>query len=625
MKAMSDLRSALFYLENYGIKLSDDSANNAILENTKNLNHLYNQTQIATNLKNRYQIAKNLRAEGEFAASAYEFIKASEEQSIQEDCFAQTGDLFALLGNHQQAADYYKKALSINNNSAPNHLKLAKAYDELGEATLANNEYNYTLSIADNNPALMLELESIWIKKLGLNANNAEAHTNLGAIYQKLGDYPKALQEYSKAKALNPKNLTTRFNIATLYQNQREYQLAISSYDEVLQFDPQNEKARYFKAMCLSELKEFAKATDEYRKLLELKPNDAEIRTLMLDNMSKVATPEEMLNNYAVAIQNGPVEGSIYYNYAYLLHKANKLDEAITNYKKAIQNNASTADAYINLAQAYKQKKDFVSASKIIEQGLSKYSNNEELLSYSNELKADNITEKLVAGSDLYRQGKFEEAIAKYESINPKTAEAYLNIGSCYQAMNNDLKAIENYKKAMIKDSNNSDIALYLGQSYINLEDWENAKSYLGKSISLNSDNKLARDLYNYVLEQLDQKKFQQVLDAYSKKEYTNALGILNNMLLQNKNNAFAYYYRGMIFDAQKKYSSAISDYEKTITHSSAIPEAYYSLAVDLEYLNRSKEALNYYKEYLKTTKENNEYTRYAQSRVEELSQYENK
>lgn len=623
MKAMNDLRSALFYLEFYGLKLTDASAQAAITDNTNNLNQLYRQTQIATNLKNRYQIAKNLKAEGEFAASAYEFITASQEKSIQEDCFVQIGDLYTILGNPQQAVDYYKKALSIDNNKALTHLKLAKAYDVLGESELANKEYNYTLGVAENDKSLMLELESIWIKKIGLNANNAEAHTNLGAVYQKLGEYSKALEEYAKAKTINPKNLTTRFNIGTLYQNLKDYQLAINSYDEVLQFEPNNQDARYYKAICLSELKQYAKATDEFRKLLALKPNDVQIRTLMLENMQKVATPQEMINNYSTAIKNGPVDGSIYYNYAYLLHKENRLDEAILNYNLAIQQNAGGVDSYINLAQAYKQKKDFLNASKIINAGLKKYPNNSALLKYSEELSADSVTEKLIAGSQLYKQGKFQEAISQYEVIEPKNAEVYLNIGSCYQAMNDDKKAIDFYKQAMIMDSNNSDIALYLGQSYLNLEDWENAKSYLGKSMTLNQNNKLAKDLYNYVVEQQEQVNLQRALDFYSKGQYSNALAVLNNMLVQNKNNAFVYYYKGMIFDAQKKYSLAVGEYKKMLSISNVIPEGYYTLAVDLEHLNQPREALYNYKKYLEVAPQANEYTRYAQARIEELSKYE--
>lgn len=622
-KAMNDLRAALFYLKYYGLRLTDESASKAIRDNENNLSYLYKQTQVATNLKNRYQIAKNLKKEGEFAAGAYEFIQASEENPIKEDCYSQTGDLFAILGNHQQAADYYKKALTINSKNAANHLKLAKAYDALGEVNLANSEYNYTLSEAENNQALMLELESIWVKKIGINPNDAESHTNLGAVYQKLGDYPKALQEYSKAKALNPKNLTTRFNMGTLYQSQKEYNLAITAYDEVLQFSPKDTSARYYKAQCLNELKQFDKAAEEYRKILAIEPNNTEAKNLMLEAMSKIASPEEMLNHYENATQNG-ADATTLYNYAYQLHKANKLDEAISNYIKSIQLDPKNPDCYINLAQAYKQKNDFVNATKVIQDGLLQNPNNTELKSYENELKADNAAAKSITGSDLYKEGRYAEAIAQYEAIEPKTADIYINIGSCYQAMNEDKKAVEYYKLAMLKEPNNADIAFYLGQAYVNIEDWANAKSYLAKARTLKPDDSNIKELYNYVVDQQDQTALERALDLYSKSDYTNALAVLNNILSQNKNNAFAYYYRGMVYDAQKKYSLALAEYQKAISISNAIPEAYYSLALDMDYLGRHKEAYANYQKYLSTAQSENEYTQYAKNRMQELKGYAN-
>ncbi len=623
-KAMNDLRSALFYLKYYGIKLTDESAAKAIRDNENNLSYLYKQTQIAPNLKNRYQIAKNLKREGEFAASAYEFIQSSAENSVKEDSFTQTGDLFAILGNHQQAVDYYKKALSINSKNAATHLKLAKAYDVLGEANLANTEYNYTLNGAENNQALMLELENIWVKKIGVKPNDAEAHTNLGAVYQKLGDYPKALQEYSKAKVLNPKNLTTRFNLGTLYQSQKEYNLAISAYDEVLQFSPQDTSARYYKAACLSELKQFDKAADEYRKILAIEPNNAEAKNLMLEAMSKIASPEEMLNHYATATQNGAQDATTLYNYAYQLHKANKLDEAISNYIKSIRLEPKNPDCYINLAQAYKQKNDFVNASKVIQEGLKQNPNNVALKKYETELNADNLAVQSSSGAELFKDGRYAEAIAKYETIEPKTAEIYINIGSCYQAMNEHKKAIEYYKLALAKSPNNAEITFYIGQEYVNIEDWVNAKNYLSRALTLNPTDANVKELLNYVDEQQAQLALEKALNLYSNSDYASALSVLNNLLLQNKNNAFAYYYRGMVYDAQKKYELALRDYQKTVSISTEIPEAYYSLALDMDYLSRYKEAYQNYQKYLSLTQAENEYTQYAKNRLQELKEYAN-
>lgn len=623
-KAMTDLRAALFYLKYYGNEFTDAQAKKAIADNENNLKILYQQTQIAPNLKNRYQIAKNLRGSGDFAASAYEFIQASAENSIKEDCYIQAGDLFTVLGNHLQAADYYKKALTIDRNKASSHLKLAKAYDAMGEANLANTEYNYTLSKADNDRGLMLELESIWIKKIGINPNDAESHTNLGAVYQRLGDYPKALQEYSRAKALNPKNLTTRFNIGTLYQSQKEYNLAIVAYDEVLQFNPQDTMARYYKAQCLMELKQFEKAAEEYKKLSAIEPNNSEYKNLMYEAIRQVAPQEEVIETLAQQTQENPTDASTTYNYAYELHKANKLDEAIENYNKAIKIDPKNPDSYLNLAQAYKQKTDYINAEKIINQGLAALPNNEDIKTFAKDIKDEIASMKYSTGGNLFKEGKYNEAINVYMAIEPKDADTYMNIASCYQALDDNQNAVKYYKQALSKAPNNGDIAFYLGQAYVNLEDWANAKSYLTKAISLKPNDQNARELYNYVVDQQDQAQLDRALDLYSKNDYANALAVLNNVISQNKSNAFAYYYRGMIYDAQKKYSTAAAEYQKAVSLSDSIPEAYYSLALDYDYLNKYKEACANYKKYLSKAAEENEYTIYAKKRLEDLSAYAN-
>ena len=78
------------------------------------------------------------------------------------------------------------------------------------------------------------------------------------------------------------------------------------------------------------------------------------------------------------------------------------------------------------------------------------------------------------------------------------------------------------------------------------------------------------------------------------------------------------------MYDAQKKYSLAQVEYQKTIQLSDAIPEAYYSLALDYDYLGKRKEAYLQYQKYLTLAAEENEFTKYTRERLKELTQYAN-
>ena len=60
----------------------------------------------------------------------------------------------------------------------------------------------------------------------------AEAHANLGAIYQKTDRIDLALAEYQKAQSLEPSNVNTRLNLGTLYQQKNDFEKQIYSNEE---------------------------------------------------------------------------------------------------------------------------------------------------------------------------------------------------------------------------------------------------------------------------------------------------------------------------------------------------------------------------------------------------------
>ena len=52
----------------------------------------------------------------------------------------------------------------------------------------------------------------------------------------------------------------------------------------------------------------------------------------------------------------------------------------------------------------------------------------------------------------------------------------------------------------------------------------------------------------------------------YEENKFDLALAKFNQVIKKQSDNAFAYYYRGLIFDEQKKYKPAVDDYNKFIS-----------------------------------------------------------
>ena len=198
-----------------------------------------------------------------------------------------------------------------------------------------------------------------------------------------------------------------------------------------------------------------------------------------------------------------------------------------------------------------------------------------------------------------------------------------LGVASAYQNMGNNDKAIEYYKQALNLAPTNSDIAYYIAALYADKEDIANAKTYAQKAISLNKTNKQAQELLESLNAQIASQELEQAISLFDSEKYTESLAILNKILTSEPNDSYALYYRGMIYDTQKKYTQAIADYKKAIGINPDLTIVNYLIGVDYDMLAQYKNAISHYKAFTTTYSENDEYLKYAQTRLSELKQYD--
>lgn len=627
-KAANDLRSAIFYMKYYNNEPADAmyiTDINAMEGNLDNVLYAINADQTP---KGRFTMGKSLRAQGEFAAAITEFQKSQTDTTYRKASLANLGEIYYILNLNNQAVDYLVEALVLDPKNSNLHLKLAGAYERLGKVDLAAEQYNLALTKSGDNTEILMSLENIWRQKASDNPNDAEAHANLGAVYQKQNNFTAALQQYERAEQLNPSNANTRLNMGTLYQAKKEYETAIDAYDTIIAVNPNFMLAYLYKAQCYKEMGNKEAAIQNYKLALNIEPSNQDIKDELFDIYETNMTPKEKLKYMYTQLQKEPANADLNYKYAFELHKANRIAEAIPFYNQAMKLNPKNEDAYINLAQAYTQQGNFDKARSLLTEAKGLFPENTIIKKQLSSIDAETTSLLYTNASKLFSEKKYQEAINLYSKIMPATAESLLGTGACYQAMNNFAQAANYYAKSLNLDPKNADTAYYAALAYSNADNFAQAKTYANKALTIDPNNKNAKEILAYVKDQECTTKMDKAIELFDQKQYQQALTLLTEAITLDPKNADAYYYRAMVYDAQKKYAPAINDYKKALQYNPQMTIANYSIAIDYDYLAQYSNALAYHKKYLSETQkkgETNDYTRYSARRIQDLKAYEPK
>lgn len=623
--AANDYRKAIYYLKYDSNSILDALASDNLDIAFSNLKRTMIKLKLSNDSKTRLKIAKSLRGQGNFKEAVVEFNEALSLKGSSSDVeiYEALGDIMRVLQKDAKAIEYYSKALALNSQAASLHLKLARAFNKTENIDSAVKEYNLALESGDNNAEIISALENIWTSKIQENPQDAAAHMNLGVVLQKKGDFTGALSQYKASEMIDPTSVNLRLNLGTLFQAQGNLDMAIKAYDSILEAYPTNAMTHYYRGTALRQLGNNKGAIDEFLIVLKLDPSYTSARKAIFDTAKNSPSPDERHAILADFAKTNPNDALAQYNLAYELHTKKDIQGALDYYGKAISADPQLIDAYLNIASIYREQSQYKNAEETLNKALLVSPNNKRIKAMLEQINDDAITQEYQSATDKFNKQDYKGAIDEYLRIlsnNKPTADLYINLGSAYQADNNFDQAISYYNKALLLDSANSDANYYLGTSYYSKKNYSKALEYYKKAQLLAPDNKdIAQAISDTKLVMSDE-QMEKGLKLYNQKNYQAALKTLNDATALNPDNGYAYYYKGLVYDAMKSYQAAIVSYKKAVEKSKDLTVSYYSLAVDYDILKNKIEAKKAYQAFILNSKnQNDEYVKYAKQRMKSL------
>ena len=178
-------------------------------------------------------------------------------------------------GQYQEARQLYQQALGYRSDHPDLHY---------GIATVC-------FVLADLHSAVYHFKEAARLDPL-----RAGAYINLGAVYNRLGQYEDALTALRRGIQLDTHRAEGYYNLALVYKHLGQLDMAVNAYREAVRVNPRMYEAHYNLGNIFFEKQQLALAIAHYRQALEIRPNWEKAR-VALD--ATVAEQEELKGDAA--------------------------------------------------------------------------------------------------------------------------------------------------------------------------------------------------------------------------------------------------------------------------------------------------------------------------------------
>jgi tetratricopeptide (TPR) repeat protein len=333
-------------------------------------------------------------------------------------------------------------------------------------------------------------------KAVSLKPDSAPARTNLAANFARLGKMALATEQFKKAVELDPKRFESNHNLGESYVRSGKVAEAAPYLEKAQQIDPSSYDNGYDLSLAYLQIGRLSEAQQLIQALLKRK-NTAELHNLLAEVDEKDGKFVEAANEYEVAAHMDPSESNLFdWGSELLLHRTlgpaievfqeasaryptsqrlvvglgmalyahGNYDDAVKSLLRAADLNPTEPNCYFFLSRAYDSSP---SQADEVTQRFRRFA----------ELQPDNARALYYYAMSLWKGKRaqdpgldlhqIESLLTKSLALDPKLAEAHLQLGNLYSDQGKYAEAIPEYKRALALNADLADAYYRLGQAYV--------------------------------------------------------------------------------------------------------------------------------------------------------------
>ena len=203
-----------------------------------------------------------------------------------------------------------------------------------------------------------------FTQAIRLQPDYADAYYNRGVAKARLGGHRSAITDYDMAIRLQPDYVDAYIGRGNAKARLREYFSAIKDYDTAIHLKPDFAKAYYNRGVAKDHLKEYFSAIADYDMAIRLQPDYVDAYIGRGNAKARLGKNLSAIKDFDMAIHLKPDFAKAYYNRGVAKDYLKKYLSAIADYDMAIRLQPGYADAYINRGNAKARLGENLSAIK---------------------------------------------------------------------------------------------------------------------------------------------------------------------------------------------------------------------------------------------------------------------
>ena len=194
---------------------------------------------------------------------------------------------------------------------------------------------------------------TLWSDAVSKSPDKARPIINRGLAFENLGQFEKAISDYSRAIEIDPKFIQAWYDRGTAYGKLKQWDKTIDDCSEAIRIDPKCSYAYSNRGLAYENLGQHGKAITDYSEAIRIDPDYVNAYFNRGVTYANLGQWDRSIADYSKTISIDPDYVNAYYNRGVIYGSLGKWDLAIADYSKAIEIDPDFTMAYSNRGVAY--------------------------------------------------------------------------------------------------------------------------------------------------------------------------------------------------------------------------------------------------------------------------------